>query len=127
MEKEEKKTIKIGVCEGRHNMPVDGYIFKKIEDPTDVEGLQEIAEEFFQKLWEELPHQECSYWDENGNDHFIPKIDAKVEIFATGLTVAVIEAVKAALYYCSPWDTIMMHYDASTGNYFPQKLNIFVL
>lgn len=126
MEKEEKKTIKIGVCEGRHNMPVDGYIFKKIEDPTDVEGLQEIAEEFFQKLWEELPHKECYYPDEWGNDHISIKIDGKVEIYATGLTVAVIEAIKAALYYYNYYDIVIMHYDSVKGNYYPQKMNLII-
>lgn len=117
-----KKIIRIGVCEGRHDMPVDGYIFKKIEDPTDVGKLQEIAEEYFAKLFAELPHKTCYYPDEWGNDHCSIKIDGKVEIYATGLTVAVIAAIKAALYYYTYYDVAIMHYDSVKGNYYPQKM-----
>lgn len=121
-----EKIIRVGVCKGRHEMPCSDYVFDKIEDPTNIEYLRAIAKAYFQMLWECCPHQKCYYSDEWCMDHYVTKIDAVIEIYVTGLTVAVIETVRAALYYFSGYDVVLMHYDSKTNTYYPQKLNLFV-
>ena len=116
--------IRVGVCKGRHEMPVENYVFDFIEDPTDVNAMREVAIKYFFRLWEKLPHKNCYFCDENGNDVPFGKVDAKIEIYVTGLTVAVIEVLQAALYYFSGFDITLMHFDLKSGEYFPQRLNI---
>lgn len=121
---ETKIIIKVGVCKGRHEMPCSDYVFEKIEDPTDVNAMREIAIKYFFRLWLKLPHKNCTFSDVDCNDVPFEKVDAQLEIYVTGLTVAVIEVLQAALYYFSGFDIKMMHFDSKSGEYFPQRLNI---
>lgn len=98
----DKPIYKIGLCEGRHPLPVDEYVFGSvIEDPTDVNGLEEVAEEFFRNL--------------------IP--DCLLELYVTGLSVALIAAINAASKYINIKNIVLMHYDSKTNTYYPQFLN----
>lgn len=87
------KTI-LGLCKGRHEMPVDKYIFEEnITDPTDVCSLEKQAAEV-------LPQS------------------GSVIICVTGLTVALI----AALNVCRTRgvQVVLMHYNNATGEYYAQ-------
>lgn len=95
------KTIKIGVCKGRHEMPCDMYVFDSIEDPTNVEEIEKEAKAFFYK-------------------NFFNEGVKKFEIYVTGLTVALIAVMKAADRFCD--EIVLMHYDTKTGNYYPQDI-----
>lgn len=98
----DKPIYKIGLCEGRHPLPVNEYVFGAvIEDPTDVDGLEEVAEEFFRNL--------------------IP--DCLLELYVTGLSVALIAAINAASKYINIKNIVLMHYDSKTNTYYPQFLN----
>ena len=37
------KKLTLGLCEGRHDIPVDGYIYHDIKDPMDFDELSNIA------------------------------------------------------------------------------------
>lgn len=95
------KTIKIGVCKGRHEMPCDMYVFDTIEDPTNVEKIEKEAVYFFHK-------------------NFFNEDIKKIEIYVTGLTVALMAVMKAASRYCD--EMVLMHYDTKTGTYYPQDI-----
>lgn len=97
----DKPIYKIGLCEGRHPLPVTEYVFGSIEDPTDVDGLEEVAEEFFRNL--------------------IP--NCLLELYVTGLSVALIAAINMASKYINIKNIVLMHYDSKTNTYYPQFLN----
>ena len=85
-----------GLCEGRHEINgVTEYIFgNTIADPTDTEGLKRKALAFF---------VEC------------------INIYVTGLTVALIAAINAAKEIGA--SVTLYHFDRETGNYFEQSVN----
>ena len=92
-----KKIHRVGLIKGRHDIPVDRYIFDKIDDVTDQETLMNIAY------------------------HFIKKIDADVlEIYVTGLTVALI----ATLNVCKILgvQAVLHHYDRESETYYEQEV-----
>ena len=98
----DKPIYKIGLCEGRHPPSVNEYVFRSvITDPTNVNGLEEVAEEFFRNL--------------------IP--DCLLELYVTGLSVALIAAINAASIYINVRNIVLMHYDSKTNTYYPQFLN----
>lgn len=91
------KVQRVGLIKGRHNIPVDKYIFDKIKDVTDQETLMNTAY------------------------HFIKKIDTDIlEIYVTGLTVALI----ATLNVCRLLgiDVVLYHYDRETNSYYKQEV-----
>lgn len=92
-----------GLCEGRHEINgVDEYIFgNTIADPTDTEGLKEEAIAFF--MDNGVKSTEC------------------INIYVTGLTVALIAAINAAKEIGT--SVTLYHFDRETGNYFEQSVN----
>ncbi len=101
------KTLKIGVCKGRHEMPCDYYIFnEEIKFPLDFEmleidaynGLMDALREFEKETSEEY----------------------NVQLYITGLTAAVISCLKA-FKKCHIYTLELMHYDISSGEYIAQS------
>ena len=91
-----------GLCEGRHEINgVTEYIFgNTIADPTDTAGLEKEAFAFFM---------------DNG-----VKSTESVNIYVTGLTVALIAAINAAKEIGA--SVTLYHFDRETGRYFGQSV-----
>jgi hypothetical protein len=89
---------KIGLCRGRHEIPgVEKYIFPETVNPLDTEGLEREAETALNAV----------------------RGDA-VDLYVTGLTVALIAALNAAKSLGI--EVRLMHFDRETGGYFPQSV-----
>lgn len=112
-------SIFLGVCAGRHNLPVDDFVFDKIVDPTNVKALEEKALEYYRSKVD--PLKEEGY-------------NVNINIYVTGLTVATIATVKTFLmehefaidndYPCivSNGNITLWHFDAEKKEYYPQEL-----
>lgn len=122
------KKIKVAVCAARHPFP-EGVcpIFEQtISDPTRVDLLERRANA---KLWGLLPKHPIvvdAYFDLGdpwgyGTSEVVWEPDhVAVEIYATGLTVALLAVIKAAKRYTDT--VVVMHYDRETGNYVRQEV-----
>ena len=115
--------LNLGVCEARHEMPVEGYIFPS-EIPADVITCpQKLYLQAWDKLVDltaDLPTTTDIVSVEYGEDIPVERPAAELHLYATGLTVAVIAAIEAARHMHLP--VTVMHYDRTTGNYFPQRI-----
>lgn len=94
------KIINIGLCEGRHNIPhvTEGYIFPSVVDPLDIEGMSKHVVNFFQ------------------NKEF-----DNVNLYVTGLTVALVEVIKFCLN--NDIKLTLYHYNKEDNSYYPQTIN----
>ena len=93
--------VSLGLCEGRHSIPdVEGYIFgNEISDPTDLDAMFLQAYRTLVKL-----HPE------------------HLNLYVTGLTVALIETIKAAN---SLGVTVALwHFNRATGDYYRQTTTV---
>lgn len=95
---EQCDTISVGLCAGRHDLPVTEYIFHNILDPMDFEGMRRTAYEFVTN--------HCS--------------EKELIVYATGLTAALCAVVSMCQAYYVP--LTVMHYDRDEGNYKPQRV-----
>lgn len=111
--------INLGVCSGRHEMPVDNFVFDTIVDPTDVETLERKALEWYRSNVTPLREE---------------GLNVDINIYVTGLTVATIAIVKVFIHQ-HEWaidndypcivhngDITLWHFDATGKDYYPQKL-----
>ena len=91
----EYKEKTLGLCEGRHEIPVDGYIFGNELNPLDLEDMGKQVHETL---------CDCH----------------TLTLYVTGLTVALGEVVK----YCyeNLIDLTLMHYDRNSGEYYSQTI-----
>ncbi len=87
----------IGVCSGRHPMPVTDYIYGEIENPMDMERLELDAEAKLKEI---------------GSGY--------INLYVTGLTVALV----AILNVChrAKINITLYHFDRDSGQYVPQKV-----
>ncbi|MHA1288263.1 MAG: hypothetical protein ACTSPB_12740 [Candidatus Thorarchaeota archaeon] len=106
-----EQVINIGLCAGRHEMPVKDFIWQQIENPMDFQGLEKDAKEWLktQDLWR------------NGDT-------PTINLYVTGLTVALTSFLNA-------WESAvgtmefegmkrpylkLLHYNRDTQTYEPQ-------
>ena len=92
-----EKILKIGVCEGRHEMPVEKYIYGQQVNPLDVIGLETQAEKRLLEL-----KGDCN----------------QLHLYVTGLTVAVIAAIKVAIKMFD--SVVLLHYNRDSNSYYQQ-------
>lgn len=94
---EHKKELFLELCEGRHDIPqaVDGAVFGKNVDPTNIKLLESIARKALAGC-------------------------AKLNLYTTGLTVAQNVVVKVCRE-CNI-ELVIWHYNNRTGDYYPQTM-----
>jgi hypothetical protein len=95
-----KKELNIALCKGRHDIPQakDGAIFPTNIDPLDLKLMETTVIDFFNNM------------------------DAtSVNLYVTGLTVALVEVVKYC--YQENINLTLHHFNRDTGTYYPQVVN----
>lgn len=108
--------INVGVCAGRHEMPIDQFIFDKIEDPTAVEELELKA---------------FRWYDNNVRLHTYKNMKVNINLYITGLTVATTAILKTFMHnhlYAKDYEIkykghiSLYHYNTATQDYYEQKI-----
>lgn len=95
-----ENAVVVGLCAGRHDMPVEQFIFPYEVDPTDFEGMKSVALDFIL-------------------DFANPRVGVySFVVYVTGLT-ACVAAVISACVQCEV-NLTLMHYNRATGEYIPQ-------
>lgn len=91
-------TLTCGLCEGRHPLPVNEYLFENQINPFD-----------FQSMYSIIADKISGYHS--------------VTLYVTGLTSAVAEVIKVCKE--KGINLILMHFNLDTGTYVPQKIWTF--
>lgn len=121
------KKIIVGTIEGRHNLPVDNYIFEKVDEPNDIKGLEQHAFSKLQQLVGNSNIQVVNYPSEKPVSHIGTLEDIYLEaavelhIYITGLTQATLAVINAAkkLHIHKIY---VYHYDIYEHNFIQQKI-----
>ena len=90
--------MKLGLCQGRHPMPVENYIFGESVNPLDVDGLEKEA------VTELLEFGKLKH----------------IDLYVSGLTVALIAALNACRQLSIA--VTLYHFDRDSGTYYPQEV-----
>ena len=107
--------VNVGVCSGRHEMPVDNFIFNnEIEDPTNVEALEAKVSEWIDNVLCPIIHVSNAYYATH------------VCVYVTGLTVATGAIISTLLKRRNSLkrgvNLSLYHYDAKRGTYYRQDI-----
>ena len=90
---------KMGLIEGRHDMPVSDYIFK--DGDFDVFDFGWMKNRVHEALFD----------------------TKSLDLYVTGLTVALVEVINYCVY--NDIDLTLYHYNKETGEYVSQEVTIF--
>lgn len=131
-----KNTITVGLIKGRHEMPVDKYIFdSEIENVFDFRTMNLKIKRF---IFDEIEVTRClgygineqtciiesnGYGDEECvtlPPSLIIKGKRKLIVYVTGLTCVTAQLIKCCAE-CGV-ELTLMHYNNATGEYVPQQI-----
>jgi hypothetical protein len=90
--------MKYGLIEGRHTMPVQGYIFKESKDPFNFH-----------------------YWENEAKKFFDNYEEKSIKVYVSGFTPALVEVLKAGTK--AGVVIKLEHYNTETGEYDLQRFN----
>lgn len=119
------KKLEVGLIKGRHELPVDKYIFENEElNPLDVRGLKTKAELKIINLLKEANIDKvyttvCLSNEIEYVDIPVWQYDCQLVIYVTGLTVA-LTAVLSAFVNKFLYGIVLKHYDKDSGSYYEQ-------
>lgn len=109
-----ENAVVVGLCAGRHDMPVEEFIFPQVVDPTDFRGMEFVVGDFIKSrvgIHEEIQ-------SDTGGEFEVTFGDRPLVVYVTGLTACVVAVVKVCMFYGV--DLTLMHYDRASGGYLPQ-------
>lgn len=127
-----ENAVVVGLCAGRHDMPVSDFIFPQVVDPTDFEGMESIAEDFIKSRVGAKPSVYGPRYNHVGVDpayygyvdgesiDYMDFMDGEhpLVVYVTGLTACVAAVISVCV--CYGVDLTLMHYDRASGGYLPQ-------
>lgn len=103
------KNIKVGLVEGRHDLPVTDYLFQEgdITFPLDMKELAQIADKRLSELGAVTSFE----------DRFNP---SQIDVFVTGLTAATTAVIRVALM--KGYLLTLHHFDRDSQTWLPQTI-----
>ena len=114
------QEIKVGLIKGRHEMPVDSYIFDEINDVLDFDSMGKQIINFINNNINVYTVCGCGINQIGYEDVEILTSDTKLIVYVTGLTSVTAELIKVcALKGIS---LTLMHYNRDTNDYLPQVI-----
>lgn len=114
--------VRLGLCAGRHEMPVNAYIFDRIDNPMAFDEMECAASK---RIWELMRDAGVlrvqAIVGVPGSMDCVTRYiyNCEVMIYVTGLSSALIAAINA-LTDIGVRSITLMHYDNSDGSYQPQ-------
>lgn len=116
----DQNKVVVGLVKGRHDMPVQEYIFDEIEDVLDFKAMEERITLF---IWHNIgvDHQlGCGINQVDYTDVMLFQGKKNLVVYVTGLTAAVAELISICAK--NGVSLTLMHYDRDTDSYKEQKI-----
>ena len=114
------KEIKVGLINGRHNMPVNEYIFDKIEDVLDFQKMNQTIYSFLESRVGISEVTSTGINQIDYSDVACLRGNKKLIVYCTGLTAAVAQLIKLCML--NGISLSLMHYDKDTDDYVEQQI-----
>ena len=116
-----ENAVVVGLCAGRHDMPVGEFIFPTEVDPTDFRAMSRTVDAFLDTRvgthisWG--PRRNAASVDDEDGVEFICG-NRPLVVYVTGLTACIAAVIRGCVY--NGVDLTLLHYDRTTGKYIPQ-------
>ena len=127
-----KEELNLALFEGRHEIPqaTDGSIFRGTIDSSTMKDEVMLEELAFSGIWNAAYRHHKQYesgflfpsvnWDGEDAEPLQLDPDLKINIYVTGLTVALIAALNVCRH--EGLKVTLYHYDKESGEYFSQEV-----
>jgi hypothetical protein len=115
-----ENAVVVGLCAGRHDMPVSDFIFPQVVDPTDFRAMSRTVDAFLDtRVGSHISHRpRYNAVSIDDNDDEFWEGNRPLVVYVTGLTACVAAVISGCVYWGI--DLTLMHYDRASGSYLPQ-------
>ena len=110
----------VGLCAGRHHLPVNEYVFPESVDPTDFDAMYKIADKFIEEKVGIYIGQDSPLSSNDYTDIMCWKGEKSLVVYVTGLSAALAAVIRACAY--NGVRLTLMHFNRETGEYIPQRM-----
>ena len=115
--------VVVGLCAGRHELPVSSYIYETIEDVTDFAAIESAASDFV--LANCNVRERGVPINHTIDSDLIPRrgvfsAEKGIALVVTGLTQCTTAVIKACAYFGVPLR--LFHFDRESGEYLEQLM-----
>ena len=108
----------VGLCAGRHDLPVEGYIFNREIDPTDTKAIEKVAFDWVVENCAITRKYGIGLNQADNEDVKVFTSDTELVLYVTGLTIALAAVIKACMV--NGVMLTLMHYNRELNDYFEQ-------
>lgn len=116
-----ENAVVVGLCAGRHDMPVGEFIFSTEVDPTDFRAMSRTVDAFLDaRVGTHLSNYGTRFNDNEMSDIEVTTGNHPLIVYVTGLTACVAAVIRGCVY--RGIELTLMHYDRTTGGYLPQAV-----
>ena len=110
----------VGLVKGRHELPVSNYIFDSIEDVSNFEAIEKVANDFVIANCAIYSTYGCCINQIDQSDVELLCSKVELHVYVTGLTAATAALIKVCAF--NGVDLVLHHFDCSTNSYVEQRI-----
>lgn len=116
----EQETVIVALCEGRHQMPTDQYIFPHEIDPMDFDSMNKTVGAFLEEHVGIRMH--CQEALNQMYEEDVPCYagERKLVVYVTGLSAALAAVIRGCAL--NGVSLTLMHYNRDTNDYAEQVI-----
>ena len=114
------EEIKVGLVKGRHDMPINDYIFDEIKDVLDFDKMNQIIYSFLESKVGISNITSIGINQADYSDVLCVRGNKKLVVYCTGLTAAVAELIKVCML--NGVSLSLMHYNRDNDDYVEQQI-----
>lgn len=111
----------VGLCAGRHDLPVSEFIYSEVADVLDFGGIQRVADAYIAKTCKPHTVYGCAVNSWGDTDIWIGD---DLHVVVTGLTACTAAVIAACA--CNGVNLTLWHFDRNSGDYVPQAFRFNV-
>ena len=115
-----KNIVTVGLCEGRHDLPVNSYIFKDVPNVHDYETINKTVMDFLERYVGVSTQFSYGLNQADGTDNLCFIGGKHLVVYVTGLTALTVAVVRACAL--NGVSLTLMNYDRETGDYIAQEV-----
>lgn len=117
----DNNAVIVGLCAGRHSLPVSDYVFDTEVNPVDLTAMRRVAVRKLEALFD--GRFESRMVNAGGmGDEVMYVTTTPLVVYATGLTAALLTVINVAVEM-GVYDITVMHFDRDTCGYYPQRIS----
>ena len=114
------KKIYVGLIKGRHDMPVDEFIFDQVVNPCDFNAIKRVANDFVVSRCNVTKSYQVAINQADSTEVECFTSDVELNVYVTGLTACTAAIIQVCAL--NGVNLVLHHFNSASGEYVKQVI-----